>query len=157
MRGLDQQSLLGRRALLAGAAAGLAWPVLRVRPVAATPASAKAAMDEILKGRVPTPGRVKLDIPVLADNGNSVPMSVRVASPMTASDRVRSIHVFADGNPLPVVGHFHLGPRAAKAEIATRIRLATTQTVVALAVMADRSVWSDALRVEIVLSACLDD
>lgn len=157
MRALDLSAQLGRRSLLAGAAAGLAWPFLRVSPVAATPASVKAAMDEILKGRVPTPGRVKLDIPVLADNGNAVPMTVRVASPMTALDRVRSIHVFADGNPLPTVGHFHLGPRAAKAEIATRIRLATTQTVVALAVMADQSVWTDSLRVEIVLSACLDD
>ena len=76
---------------------------------------------------------MKLDLPPLIENGNAVPLTVDVESPMTAADHVRAIHVFTEKNPQPNVASFHLGPRAGRASVATRIRLADTQTVVAIA------------------------
>ena len=74
-------------------------------------------------------GKVKLDIPPLVENGNTVPMTVSVTSPMTAQDYVKSIHVFNEKNPQPNIGNFYLGPQAGRAQVSTRIRLADTQKV----------------------------
>jgi sulfur-oxidizing protein SoxY len=102
-------------------------------------------------------GRVKLDLPPLIDNGNSVPLAVAVESPMTAADHVRAIHVFTEKNPQPNVVSAHLGPRAGRARLATRIRLADTGTVIAIAQMSDGSFWSDSAEVVVTLSACLEE
>jgi sulfur-oxidizing protein SoxY len=102
-------------------------------------------------------GRVKLALPPLIDNGNSVPLSVAVESPMTAADHVKAIHVFTEKNPLPDVVSVHLGPRAGRATLSTRVRLADTQTVVAIAQLSDGSFWSDSAEVVVTLSACLED
>jgi len=101
-------------------------------------------------------GRVKLEIPRLADNGNSVALKVSVASPMTETDRVSAIHLFSEKNPRPVIARFFLGPRAGRAEVTTRIRLNGTQRVVAVAELADGSFWSDVAEVAVTLSACVD-
>ena len=101
-------------------------------------------------------GKVKLDIPPLVENGNTVPMSVQVESPMTASDYVRAIHVFNEKNPQPNVVSIHLGPRAGKADVSVRIRLADTQRVVAIAEMSDGSFWSDTVNVIVTVAACLE-
>jgi len=100
---------------------------------------------------------VKLDIPPLSENGNTVATSVTVESPMTAKDYVKAIHLFAEKNPQPNIISVHLGPRAGKAAIATRIRLADTQTVTAIAEMSDGSFWQDTGDVIITLGACLED
>jgi sulfur-oxidizing protein SoxY len=104
-----------------------------------------------------TPGRVKLDIPPLVENGNTVPCTVSVESPMTPSDYVKAIHVFNEKNPQPNVISCHLGPRAGRASVATRIRLSDTQSVVAIAEMSDGSFWSASVEVIITLGACLED
>lgn len=102
-------------------------------------------------------GRVTLDIAPLVDNGNSVPITITVQSPMTATDRVVGIAVFNEKNPQPEVAEFTLGPRAGRAKIATRIRLATTQKLVAVAKMADGSCWTHTVEVVVTLAACLED
>jgi sulfur-oxidizing protein SoxY len=102
-------------------------------------------------------GKVTLDIPPLVENGNTVACSVSVDSPMTAQDHVKAIHVFTEKNPQPNVIGIRLGPRAGKASVAMRIRLADTQTVTAIAEMSDGSFWSDSTNVVITLGACLED
>ena len=121
----------------------------------------KAAFQEALRRIVGDTqvrrGRVKLQLPPLVDNGNSVPLSVAVESPMTEADHVRAIHVLTEKNPLPDVVSVHLGPRAGRATLATRVRLADTQSVTAIAQMSDGSFWSDSAEVVVTLSACLEE
>lgn len=102
-------------------------------------------------------GRVKLDLPPLIDNGNSVPLAVTVDSPMTREDHVRAIHVFTEKNPQPNVISVHLGPRAGRAHFATRARIADTGVVIAVAQMSDGSFWTDRVNVVVTLSACLEE
>jgi sulfur-oxidizing protein SoxY len=101
-------------------------------------------------------GRIALDIPRIADNGNAVPLKLKVESPMTAQDYVQTVHVIAEKNPRPLVAAFHLGPRAGRAEIDTRIRLNGTQRVVAVATMSDGSRWRGIAEVDVTESACYD-
>lgn len=101
-------------------------------------------------------GRVKLEIPRLADNGHSVPLRVAVESPMTAADHVLSITLLSGRNPRPLMATFHLGPRAGRPEVATRVRLNGTQRVLAVARLSDGSCWSGSAEVEVTESACLD-
>jgi sulfur-oxidizing protein SoxY len=137
-------------------AAGLGSVVL-VRPAGATPAAMQDAIGKVVgAGRV-NAGKVKLELPPLSENGNTVPLAVSVESPMTAADHVRAIHVFTEKNPQPEVVSFHLGPRAGRASVATRIRLADTQTVVAICELSDGSFWSDRADVVVTLAACLED
>ena len=144
-----------RRQFLA-AAAGMGLAVA-VRPAGATPASMKQATRQIVGEAAVKRGKIKLDLPPLVENGNSVAMSVTVASPMTAKDYVKAIHVVTEKNPQPNVISAQLGPRAGKAEIQTRVRLADTQTVIAICEMSDGSFWSDTVDVIITLGACLED
>jgi sulfur-oxidizing protein SoxY len=104
-----------------------------------------------------TRGRVKLELPPLVENGNVVPLAVGVESPMTDADHVRAIHVFTERNPQPDVLSVRLGPRAGRARVATRIRLAHTQTVVAIGELSDGSWWSDSADVVVTLAACLEE
>ena len=140
-----------RRTLLAGAAA-----LVLVRPALATPESLTAAIAAFTGGVVPTPGRVTLDVAQLVDNGNSVPVTVSVASLMTAADSVTAIAIFNERNPESQVAEFTLGPRSGKAEVATRIRLATSQKLVAVARMANGSYWSQTADVIVTLAACIE-
>jgi sulfur-oxidizing protein SoxY len=138
------------------AAAALA-PVLTVQPARATPDTMAAAIREVIGEAEVRQGRVKLDLPALVENGNAVPMSVSVESPMTEADHVKSIHVFNERNPQPNVVNFHFGPRAGKAAVSTRIRLADSQHVVAIAQMSDGSFWSDTIEVIVTLAACVEE
>jgi sulfur-oxidizing protein SoxY len=110
-----------------------------------------------LTGGAPlTEGRVKLEMPRLADNGHSVPLRIVVESPMTAAEHVRSITLLSGRNPRPLMATFHLGPRAGRPEVATRVRLNGTQRVLAVAQLSDGSFWSGSAEVEVTESACLD-
>jgi sulfur-oxidizing protein SoxY len=102
-------------------------------------------------------GKVTLVLPQLADNGNSVPIRITVDSPMTAADHVKSIHLYSERNPVPNMANFYLGPRAGKAEINSRVRLAGSQRVTAVAKLSDGSFWYDAAPIVVTLSACLDE
>jgi sulfur-oxidizing protein SoxY len=149
-----------REFLLAGGrvAAGLGLAsVVAVRPARATPAAMQDAIGKVVGPARVTPGKVKLDVPPLSENGNTVPVAVKVESPMTAADHVRAVHVFTEKNPRPEVVSVYLGPRAGRASVATRIRLADTQTVVAIAEMSDGSFWSDRADVVVTLAACIED
>jgi sulfur-oxidizing protein SoxY len=115
------------------------------------------AMRKVTGGAPVRSGRVKLDVPPLIDNGNAVPLAVEVESPMTAADHVKAIHVFTEKNPQPYVLTAHLGPRAGRARVATRARIADTGAVIAIAQMSDGSFWSDTVKVVVTLSACLEE
>ena len=133
-----------------------AAPFLLVRRAEATPDMMKAAIQKVIGEAPVKKGKVTLDIPPLVENGNTVAMSVTVESPMTATDRVKVVHVFNEKNPQPNVIDAHFGPRAARAAFSTRIRLADTQTLVAIAEMSDGSFWSDSIDVIVTLAACLE-
>ena len=141
-----------RRVFLAGAGA-----LLVARPAGATPASMAAAIRQITGEAQVKPGKIKLNIPPLVENGNSVAITVTVDSPMTATDYVKSMHVLTEKNPQPNVISVKLGPRAGKAEVSTRIRLADTQQVVAICELSDGTFWSDKVDVILTISACLED
>ena len=141
-----------------GAAAGFGIAsLIAVEPARATPAAMQEAIRKIVGSARVTPGRVKLDLPPLVENGNTVPIAVSVESAMSQADHVQAIHVFSEKNPQPDVVSFHLGPRAGRANVATRIRLADTQTVVAIAELSDGSFWSARASVVVTLAACLED
>ena len=145
----------GRRRFLAGAGGVLALAVLPER------AFAQAAIDpvvqSVVRGAPVRRGRVKLELPELADNGNSVPVKVTVDSPMTAADHVRAIHLLSERNPERNMATFQLGPRAGRAEIVSRVRLAGSQRVIALAELSDGSFWMDSADIVVTLSACIDE
>jgi sulfur-oxidizing protein SoxY len=143
---------------LAGGAALLgAAPLVTVRPAEATPATMTAAIRTIVGEAAVRTGKVKLDVPPLVENGNTVPMTVSVSNPMTPVDHVVSIHVFNEKNPQPNMGNFYLGPRAGRAQISTRIRLADSQKIVAIARLSDGSFWSATVDVVVTLAACTDE
>lgn len=122
----------------------------------ADPKEEQDAIAKVIGNAKVNKGRVTLDLPQLVENGNTVSMSVKVDSPMTEQDYVKAIHVFTEKNPQPYVVTFHLGPRAGRALVSTRIRLADSQTVTALAEMSDGSFWSQEVNVIVTLAACTE-
>jgi sulfur-oxidizing protein SoxY len=123
----------------------------------ATPAAMQDAIRKVVGGAPVRRGKVKLDVPPLIDNGNAVTLSVSVESPMTPADYVKAIHVFNEKNPLPNVVSLYLGPRSGRANVSTRVRLADTQTVMAIAELSDGSFWSDSASVVVTLAACVEE
>jgi sulfur-oxidizing protein SoxY len=123
----------------------------------ATPEAMQQALRKLTGNAKVSRGKVKLDIPPLIDNGNAVPMSVSVESPMTQAEHVKAIHVVTERNPQPNVVSVYLGPRAGRARMTTRIRIATSQTVTAVAELSDGTFWSGTADVVVTLSACLEE
>ena len=121
------------------------------------PEAMQAAIRKVIGEAEVKKGKVKLDVPPLSENGNTVSCAVTVDNPMTPKDYVKAIHIFTEKNPQPYVVSVHLGPRAGRAAFATRIRLADTQTITAIAELSDGSFWSDSADVIITLGACLED
>jgi len=141
-----------------GVAAGLGLgAVIAVEPARATPAEMQEAIRKVVGSARVNPGKVTLELPPLIENGNAVPLAVTVESPMTEAHHVRAVHVFTEKNPQPNVASFHLGPRAGRARVATRVRLADSQTVVAICELSDGSFWSDSAGIVVTLAACLED
>ena len=123
----------------------------------ATPEAMQAALLALTGGAPLREGRVTLDLPPLVDNGNSVPLSVSVDSPMTAADHVRAIHIFNQKNPQPDVLTCHMGPRCGRAALTTRIKLADTQVITAVAAMSDGTFHVARADVIVTIAACLED
>jgi len=141
-----------------GVAAGIGLgSMVAVEPARATPAAMQEAIRVVVGSAPVNTGKVMLDVPPLSENGNAVPLAVSVDSPMTEADHVRAIHVFTEKNPQPDVVSFRFGPRAGRARVATRIRLADTQTVTVLAELSNGSFWSARADVVVTLAACLED
>jgi sulfur-oxidizing protein SoxY len=136
--------------------AGLIGCSVWTRPAHALPEDMTRALQKFAQGSAVRAGRVQLVLSPIVDNGNTVPVEIKVASPMTEQDHVTAIALFTERNPQSDVVHFQLGPRAGRAHIATRIRLATTQKVVAVARMNDGSFWSDSVNVIVAIAACLE-
>ena len=143
--------------LTGSAAVVITVPIVTLRPARATPAMLAAAIRNVVGEAVVRPGKVKLEVPPLVENGNTVPMTVSFASPMTSDDYVKSIHVFNEKNPQPHIGNFYLGARCGRAQISTRIRLADSQKIVAIAHLADGSFWSATADVVVTLAACTEE
>ena len=143
-----------RRQMVTAGTGLAAWVMLR--PALAATDDLAAAVSGYAGGAVVTAGKVRLDIAELVDNGNVVPITVTVDSPMTAGNHVRAIAVFNEKNPQRDVAKFTLGPRYGKAQVSTRIRLATTQQLVAVAQMSDGSFWSHTVDVIVTLAACIE-
>ena len=150
-----RQSGATRRDILA-AGAGLA-SALVVPPASAAADPMEAAIREFVGEAQVRPGKVKLDIPPLVENGNSVPVAVTVDHPVTLSDYVKAIAIFNEKNPQSNVATFQLGPRAGRASVSTRMRLATSQKVTAVAELSDGTFWSDSADIVVTLAACLED
>jgi sulfur-oxidizing protein SoxY len=143
---------------LAGSAAAAGTiPIVTLRPLDATPAMLSSAIRNVVGEAQLRTGKVRLEIPPLVENGNTVPMTISVTSPMTADDYVKSIHVFNERNPQPNIGSFYLGPWAGRAQVSTRIRLADSQKVVAIARLSDDSFWSVGADVVVTLAACTEE
>ncbi len=146
-----------RRTAMAGAAGAALVPLIGPGEIMANPANGMDAAIKAITGGAPiTPGRVKLELPVLAENGFSVPLTVSVESPMTAADHVAAIHILSEKNPVANVVQFTLGPRAGRARISTNMRMAETQTVTAIARMSDGSFWSHKAEVIVTLASCVE-
>ena len=141
-----------RRRALGALAVGAC--LLVVRPAAATPDALAVALRETFGDRSIRKGRVKLELPRLAENGNVVPTMVSVESPMTEQDYVRAIHIFSEKNPLPRILEMRLGPHNGRAVVSARIRMATTQQVLAVAEMSDGTLWSAAVDIDVTVSSC---
>jgi sulfur-oxidizing protein SoxY len=110
----------------------------------------------LTKGRDVLPGKVKLDLPAVAENGNSVAMTVSVESPMTEKEFVRAVHLISEKNPVRDMATFYLGAHSGRAEVSSRIRLNGTQKVVAIAELSDGTFWSAAVQIEVREAACTD-
>ena len=142
-----------RLVLLAAGGIGVAR---LVRPAAATPAAMEAAIRALVGEATVEHGKVKLELPPIVENGNTVPLTVTVDSPMNEADHVSGIHIFNEKNPQPYIASFDLGPRAGKAVVSTRVRLADSQQVVAIARLSDGSFWSDSADIVVTLAACAE-
>lgn len=145
---INRRQMLGLSAgaaLLSVAGGRLAW--------ADVPATDKRIMD-FTGGKTPEAGKITLTAPEIAENGNTVPISVNVESAMTGSDMVESVMIVADGNPNPEVATFHFTAMSGTAVATTRMRLAKTQNVVAVAKMADGSVYMDKKEVKVTIGGC---
>jgi len=151
MKGPEPANLLTRRSVLAGLGAGLA---LVAMPVRADDASVAEAIKTAFGDAPRTDGRITMTLPPLAESGNTVPLTVSIDSPMTETDAVKRVLVFANRNPRPLIATMAFGPKAAKAEFSTNIRLSGTQDVITIAEMTDGSIYQAQVRVLVTVGAC---
>jgi sulfur-oxidizing protein SoxY len=146
---------LSRRALLQGAAA---WTLVGALPAAAAQEIPDIpALTKLLAGRSPRWERLRLELPTFADNGQAVPMRLAMAGPFAASPALQAIHLFSQINPIPEMAVFEFPVAPAKVEIDSRIRLAGSQRVVAIAVMSDGGLYAAAADVLVTIAGCLDE
>ncbi|MEE9319611.1 MAG: thiosulfate oxidation carrier protein SoxY [Granulosicoccus sp.] len=146
---------LNRRTFLT-TSAGIAIVGLsgNVSKVFAAAEDAQKAIAEFTGGAEPATGTIVLTAPEIAENGNSVPVSISVDSPMTEESYVESVTIIAEGNPNPEVVTFHFSPASGTAKASIRMRLAKTQNVIAIAKMNDGLVFSDTKNVKVTIGGC---
>ena len=118
--------------------------------------SLAAAVAKFAAGTPVREGKVTIEVASLVENGNTVPITVSIDSPMTAESHVQTIAIFNELNPLADVATFHLGPRAGRATVSLRIRLAASQKLVAVAQLSDGSLWSHTAEVVVTLAGCVE-
>lgn len=151
-----KHGLVTRRHVLVvmGAAGVAAGTGMLSRPAAADAAAVEEAIKSVTGGKQAQEGRITLELPQIAENGNTVPIGLAVDSPMTDGDYVKTVHIFAEGNPQPSVASFHFTPMSGAAKASTRMRLARTQNVVAVAEMSDGSFYRETVEVKVTIGGC---
>ncbi len=142
-----------RRDILALGAGGAALAVAG-GAADATPQEAAEAIAKFTGGKTAAPGKIAIDLPEIAENGNTVPLSIALDSPMTADDHVSDILVVAEANPRPTVVTFHLTPMSGRAEVATRIRLAATENVTVVARTSKGELFMAEKPVKVTIGGC---
>jgi len=142
-----------RRVLVAGALGGMV-AALAPRLAIAKPEDVAAAIKKLYGEKAIAPGKVKIEMPQIAENGNVVPMTITVDSPMSDDDYVKALHVFAEGNPLPTVATFYFTPACGKAICSTRIRMASTQNIVAVAETSKGELFTGKAEVKVTIGGC---
>ncbi len=154
---MNMNPSINRRTVL-GLVSGLAMTGVASRfgiaPAMADAAATEQMMAKVLKGAEAKSGGIKLDVPEIAENGNTVPVGFVVDSPMTADNYVKAVHVFADGNPSPEVASFEFTPMSGEAGASFRMRLARTQNVIAVAELSDGSFLKASAKVKVTIGGC---
>jgi sulfur-oxidizing protein SoxY len=120
----------------------------------ASPEQVQTEIDKLYAGKSRAEGKIKLDLPSIAENGLVVPLNFEVESPMTEQDFVKALHLFADGNPNPGIASFYFTPMVPKAAAQLRMRLAQTQNVIAIAEMSDGSLFTARKEVKVTIGGC---
>lgn len=143
-----------RRQALQVAALSAFAAVLAPRLSFATEAQVADELKKLFGSKPMREGKVKLDLPEIAENGLVVPINLDVDSPMTDADYVKSVHVFADGNPLPQVVSYHFTPASGRAAASARMRLAQTQNVIAVAEMSNGTLYTTKAQVKVTIGGC---
>lgn len=154
MKMAENSFKLTRRLMLTGLGAGMLSSALPFSALGEPEDADKAIRDLFGDGEI-REGKVTVKLPPIAENGNSVAITVSVDSPMSEADHVRRIGLFSPRNPIPELAVFELGPRAGKAEVSTRIRMAGTQRIRAVAEMSDGSLWMGSASTVVTLAACV--
>ncbi len=150
----DDQKTIDRRGVLISGSVAAALVLLGSRLAMAAPAQVEAEIQKLYAGKTLADGRIKLDLPSIAENGLVVPLGVDVESPMSEADFVKALHVFADGNPNPGVASFYFTPMMPKATVQIRMRLAQTQNIVAVAEMSDGKLFTTKREVKVTIGGC---
>lgn len=143
-----------RRSVMIAAGAAAAAVLLGPRLASATSAQVEAEIAKLYAGKALSEGKIKLDLPTIAENGLVVPLNFEVESAMTDKDHVKAVHVFADGNPNPGVASFYFTPMMPKAAAQFRLRLAQTQNIVAVAEMSDGTLHTAKREVKVTIGGC---
>jgi sulfur-oxidizing protein SoxY len=145
-------SFTRRGALLLGA--GLTVTLVAIDEGAATPADADAEIAKFTGGKATEGGKIAIDLPEIAENGNTVPLSIKVDSPMTAADYVSEIRVVGDANPNAGIVKFHLTAASGRADVGTRIRLGGTGNVTVLAKTSTGKFYVERKMVKVTVGGC---
>jgi sulfur-oxidizing protein SoxY len=143
-----------RRSVMIGGSVAALATILAPRLAAASPAQVEAEINKLYAGKSLAEGKIKLDLPTIAENGLVVPLGFEVESPMTEKDHVKAVHVFADGNPNAGVASFYFTPMMPKASAQIRMRLAQTQNIIAIAEMADGTLYTAKKEVKVTIGGC---
>ena len=156
MTELLQLETVSRRDFVLGASAVAALTAFL--PLGTNSAQAKTSWQDAMKTAIgdakPAAGRVKITLPEIAENGNTVPFSLAVESPMSSKDYAKAVHIFASGNPRPDVASFMFSPLSGKAEAASRMRLGRTQDIIAVAEMSDGKFYMAKRTVKVTIGGC---
>ncbi len=147
--------MITRRHIICLGVGGFASLTFRPADAWSDEADMRDAITEIFGSRKIREGRLKLSIPPLAENGYSVSMDVEAESPMTADDYVKSISIFSDRNPIPLISRYYFTPNSGLARVSGKIRLGGSQTVHAIAEMSDESLWRGSAGAIVTLAACI--
>ena len=145
---------LSRRAFVAGAGIGLLAAAIAPHAVFGDEKAVEAELQKLFAGKAMAEGRIKLDVPQIAENGLVVPLNIEVESPMSADNYVKAVHIFAEGNPLPQVITYRFSPQSGRAAASTRIRLAKTQNILAVAEMSDGTLHTAKAEVKVTIGGC---